>query len=79
MSEKVYKPKVANIRLKAGASPITISGKAFEGGKREAMLFPTLVRQSNGWHSKEAKRIVSVYGDRYELIKPGGEKLEGGK
>jgi hypothetical protein len=63
---KDIKPKIPNIRLKEGATPITISGKAFTGGNSEAMLFPTEQRQRNGWHSKEAKRIKSEYGDRYE-------------
>ena len=70
--------KVANIRLKPGKEPITVSGKAYASGKPDAMRFPTVERQQNGWYSQEAKRIVTEYKDRYELIAPGGANLGGG-
>lgn len=72
------KPKVANVRLKPGATPITISGFAYVGGGGEPLTFPTEKRQIAGWKAKDPKRIVKNYGDRYELFTP-GLNVEGGK
>lgn len=65
---KTITPKVANIRLKEGRNPITVSGLGYASGDKKPMRFPTLARQKNGWHSQEAKRIIREYGDRYEMI-----------
>jgi hypothetical protein len=69
--------KTPNIKLREGAEPITISGLAHVGASLEPLRFPTLIRQQNGWCSKEAKRIVACYGDRYELINGGGCNCNG--
>lgn len=68
--------KIPNIKLKEGATPITVSGRSFSGNCKEPMRFPTEERQKNGWYSQEANRIVREYGDRYELLKDG--QVEGG-
>ncbi len=62
--------KKANIKLKPGATPITVSGKA-SGGGGVLMRFPTEERQVAGWYSEEAKVIVKNYADTYELIDGG--------
>lgn len=63
--------KTPNIKLREGAEPITVSGFASVGDSVKMLTFPTLKRQAAGWCSPDAKRIVSCYGDRYELLEGG--------
>lgn len=64
--------KNPNVKLRAGADPITVSGFAYGGGGVK-LAFPTEDRQRAGWCAKnDAKKIVRDYPDRYELIN-GGE------
>lgn len=72
MGDTTIKPKVANIRLREGKEPITISGVAYTGDSNNPLRFPTKTRQIAGWNSAEAKEIVTEYGDRYELLNQEG-------
>lgn len=73
MSKKKALGLPPNIRLKKGATPATISGRAFVGTRKAPLRFPSLEKQETGWHSLHPTEIHRAYPDRYELIKEGAK------